>query len=210
MVENDEQNRDAAQAIDAPVSGETCPHRRNDTVGSLDQRTMRIPHFDVYTNRCMNNFQIRLARARNAIQIATMSRDHIEHGLGWKYQPQKILEQMRDDDTNVVVAWHDTSMAGFAIMEYQGFEAHLILFAVQPAYRRQSAGTALLRWLIKTAEVAGVQVIYVELRKSNAVARRFYESIGFKKMEALQGFYQQREDGMRMALDLRHDGKERT
>ena len=169
-----------------------------------------VQHFDDYTASVMNNFQIRLALARDANQIATMSRDQIERGLGWKYLPSRILELMRDDDTNVVVAWHETGMAGFAIMEYQGFEAHLILFAVQPAHRRQGAGTALLHWLIKTAGVAGAQAIYVELRKSNDAARSFYESLGFKKMEALKDFYHQHEDGVRMALDLRHDGTEKA
>lgn len=152
----------------------------------------------------MNPFEIRLARSEDARHIAAMSRDHIEHGLGWRYQQARILEKIRDADTNVITAWCESTLAGFAIMDYQGFEAHLVLFAVLPAYRRQGAGTALIRWLIRTAEVAGAQAIYVELRKANAGARSFYASLGFKHMEPLRNYYQGEEHGQRMALDLRH------
>lgn len=151
----------------------------------------------------MNTFDIRLALSCDAQHIAAMSRDHIEHGLGWKYQQAQILDAIRDADTNVITAWRDSTLAGFAVMSYQGFEAHLVLFAVLPAYRRQGAGRALLQWLIKTAEVAGVQTVTVELRKANTTAHHFYESLGFRQLERLQNYYRNVEHGERMALDLR-------
>lgn len=132
-----------------------------------------------------------------------MSRDEIETGLGWRYQRSSIVNQLHDADTNVIVARRGSNRAGFAIMNYIGFEAHLILFAVAPAHRRGGVGSALIRWLITTAEVAGAQMIYVELRKSNLAAHAFYRSLGFKVMEPLLKYYNGREAGLRMALDLR-------
>lgn len=155
----------------------------------------------------MDKFEIRLAQTRDAQHIALMSREYIEHGLGWNYQQAQILEKIRDPDTNVIAAWRESTLAGFAIMSYQGFEAHLALFAVAPGYRRQGAGTRLIQWLIKTAEVAGVQTVTVELRKTNETARRFYESLGFSQMESLRHYYRGVEHGQRMALDLRHRGE---
>jgi [ribosomal protein S18]-alanine N-acetyltransferase len=151
----------------------------------------------------MNTFDIRLAQPRDAKYIGVMSRDHIEQGLGWKYQQLQILDAIRDVDTNVITAWRNFTLAGFAIMTYQGFEAHLVLFAVLPAHRRQGAGTQLIQWLIKTAEVAGVQTVTVELRKANREAHDFYESLGFKQLERLRNYYRNVEHGERMALDLR-------
>ncbi len=151
----------------------------------------------------MKPFDIKLAQTRDAQYIAAMSRDHIEHGLGWKYQQAQILDAIRDADTNVIIAWRESSLAGFAIMTYQGFEAHLVLFAVLPADRRQGAGTQLIQWLIKTAEVAGVQTVTVELRTANTIAHHFYESLGFRQLESLQHYYRGVEHGERMALDLR-------
>jgi ribosomal-protein-alanine N-acetyltransferase len=156
----------------------------------------------------MSLFEIRLAQRSDARQIALISRDYIEHGLGWGYPPSRIVEIIGEPETNVIVAVRDTKLAGFAIMEHEAFEAHLILFGVLPAYRRQGAGSTLLHWLMTTAAVAGAQVVYVELRKTNNTARQFYESLGFTHMEPLRKFYSNSEDGMRMALDLRHREKD--
>ncbi len=151
----------------------------------------------------MSNITIQLARLSDANMIAEMSRDHIETGLGWKYRRDDIAANIRDTETNVITARSDATFAGFAIMRYAGFEAHLILFAVSPTLRRRGIGTALIRWLITTAEVAGAQAIYVELRANNDAARTFYQTLGFKLIEPLPRYYQGQEAGIRMALDLR-------
>lgn len=158
----------------------------------------------------MDNPDIQLAQISDAGFIAEMSRDHIESGLGWRWQRSSIVGKLRDPDTNVIIARRGDVRQGFAIMNYVGFEAHLILFAVLPAWRRQGVGSALIHWLIVTARVAGALVIYVELRKSNTPARAFYQSLGFGLMESLPGYYRGRETGIRMALDLRraHQGIE--
>ena len=151
----------------------------------------------------MDDIDIQLAQASDARSIAEMSRDYIETDLGWRWQRGSIVEKIRDPETNVITARRGGTLLGFAIMHYQGFEAHLILFAVVPSHRRRGVGSALIRWLIATAEVAGALVIYVELRKSNTIARAFYRSLGFTSMEPLQDYYDGREAGLRMALDLR-------
>ena len=151
----------------------------------------------------MENIDIQLAQLSDAGAIAEMSRDHIEAGLGWRWQRGSIVQKIRDVETNVIVARSGAGLLGFAIMNYQGFEAHLILFAVAPSHRRHGIGSALIRWLIATAEVAGTHVVYVELRKNNSIARAFYRALGFKLMEPLPDYYRSREAGIRMALDLR-------
>lgn len=152
----------------------------------------------------MSAFDIRLATAADAARIAAMSRDHIEHGLGWHYRRDAILAEIADPDANVITAYFEEELAGFAIMRYAGFEAHLVLFAVRPGSRRQGAGTQLIKWLVKTAQVAGAQAVYVELRRNNTIALKFYESLGFTRIESMPGYYRAAEDGVRMALDLRH------
>ncbi|MGH8733949.1 MAG: hypothetical protein ACREVB_09730, partial [Burkholderiales bacterium] len=47
---------------------------------------------------------IRIAEPRDAQAIATMSRDFIESGLGWKYDAARVLRAMRDRETLAVVA----------------------------------------------------------------------------------------------------------
>ena len=152
-------------------------------------------------------FRIELARCADAAAIAAMSRDAIEHGLGWRWTSQRVLRVMRDDAINVIVArTRATPVVGFAIMQYQDAgddeAAHLLLFAVSLSHRRRGIGTALLRWLEATALTAGIGTICLEARLSNAEARAFYGHHGFREMGRVRGMYRGVEDGVRIAKDL--------
>ena len=47
---------------------------------------------------------IRIAEAGDACAIAEMSRDHIESGLGWRYDLAHIVRAMRRRDSVVLAA----------------------------------------------------------------------------------------------------------
>lgn len=131
-----------------------------------------------------------------------MSRDFIEYGLGWKWTTARILRCLRDDSTNVAVAREGNDLIGFAIMQYSEEEAHLLLFAVSAAHRRQGVGSALLAWLEGTALTAGIGLIYLEARTQNAEARAFYRHHGYSEIVRVRGMYRGVEDGVRLAKDL--------
>jgi hypothetical protein len=78
------------------------------------------------------NHDIRLATLADAAGIGEMSRDLIEHGLGWRWTPARIRRCLGDTATNVAVATSGDRerIAGFAIMRYKENEAHLILLGV--------------------------------------------------------------------------------
>jgi hypothetical protein len=48
--------------------------------------------------------EIRLATLSDAERIAVMSRDFIEHGLGWSWDAARVARRIRQRETNVVVA----------------------------------------------------------------------------------------------------------
>ena len=75
--------------------------------------------------------RIRLAVARDAGAIATMSRDLVESGLVWRYTPARVLALVRHPDTNVAVAETGGATAGFGVMEYGDERGHLVLLAVR-------------------------------------------------------------------------------
>jgi len=148
-------------------------------------------------------FVVELANPSDARIIAEMSRDYIERGLGWSWREGRVLRAIRASDTNVAVARSHGDLIGFAIMRYGTLEAALQLFAVRPSHRRGGVGSALVAWLVDAARVAGVYVVYVEMRADNAVARSFYRRRGFEDMEPLPAYYSNIESGHRMAYDLR-------
>jgi [ribosomal protein S18]-alanine N-acetyltransferase len=150
----------------------------------------------------ISDLTLRLARETDALQIAQLSRDQIERGLGWSWTTQRVLRSIFDAETNVVVALEAGKLSGFAIMKYHDDEAHLLLLAVRPGARRKGAGTALLKWLEQAALTAGVGQVWLEARFGNAAARAFYRQLGYREIQVLPGYYQGREACVRIARDL--------
>jgi ribosomal-protein-alanine N-acetyltransferase len=146
--------------------------------------------------------EIRLACEADAEPIACMSRDCIEHGLGWSWRPARVRRSIADASTNVVVCREAGNLAGFAIMKYGDEEAHLLLLAVDARRRRRGVGSALMHWLEATARTAGLGVIRLETRRSNAAAQAFYARLGYRQIARVPGWYRGIEDGVRFAKDL--------
>ena len=151
--------------------------------------------------------QIRFATPSDATRLAAMSRDYVELGLGWGWTPQRVARSIGDRATNVVMAEADGVFAGFGIMKYRDDEAHLLLFAVQPVYRRRGIGSSLLLWLETTARTAGIELIFLEARSSNRAAREFYRAHGYRELAVLQGYYRGREDAIRIGKDFTEIGR---
>jgi ribosomal protein S18 acetylase RimI-like enzyme len=163
---------------------------------------------------------IRLAEPRDAQAIATMSRDFIEAGLGWKYDAPRVLRAIRDRETLAVVACEGAkggaggnnggAIAAFGIMELGDERAHLVLLAVRPSHRRLGIGQRLLEWMLQSARTAGMASIHLELRSGNDAARRFYRAMSFYETVLVPGYYRggegRKEGALRMLRVLRAPG----
>ena len=157
---------------------------------------------------------IRIAEPGDACAIAEMSRDHIESGLGWRYDPAHILRAMRRRESVVLaaserptyVAGARPGIAGFSIMDFGDERAHLVLLAVQPLQRRRGIGRRMVEWLMESALVAGMASVHLELRADNEAARRFYRALGFSETVLMPRYYNGREAAMRMIRMLRAPG----
>lgn len=147
--------------------------------------------------------RLRLARRAHAQAIATLSRDRIEQGLGWSWTARRVVRSLADPDTNVLVALDAAdAVCGFAIMKFGDDEAHLLLLAVQAALGRRGIGSAMMAWLEAVAGAAGVRRILLEAREANGPARAFYRRLGYREVALLPGYYQGREDSVRLIKDL--------
>ncbi len=150
---------------------------------------------------------LRLAELRDAQAIAVLSRDHIETGLGWKYDAARVQRAMRSRDTLVLTAQErPAGLVGFAIMEFGDEHAHPVLLAVQPSRRRRGIGRGLVEWLTETARTAGIASLHLELRSGNEAAWRFYRALGFSETVLLPRYYKGRESALRMIKLLRAPG----
>jgi [ribosomal protein S18]-alanine N-acetyltransferase len=70
-------------------------------------------------------------------------------------------------------------------------ELHINTLAVDPARRRAGLGSALMRQVLEEAAREGAQRATLEVRASNAPARRLYAALGFVEAGVRPGYYSQ-------------------
>ena len=143
------------------------------------------------------------AAANNAGRIAVLSRTLVEHDLPWAWTPGRVARCIADPDTVVLGAMDNDTVAGFCIMQYGDLEAHLSLLAVAPEYRLQGIGARMVRWQEKSALVAGICQVRLEVRETNIGAIRFYSGLGYHRQRIIKDYYSGLENAVRLARDLR-------
>ena len=146
---------------------------------------------------------IRPAGIADAPHLSEMSGRLIEYGLPRSWGVPRIVRHMRRRDDVVIKAMERDIVAGFAIMSFGDEAAHLNLLAVEPEYRRRAIGRRLLTWLEESAVCAGTFFISLEVRARNRGARRFYHALGYDETDVLPGYYNDIEDAVALARDLR-------
>ena len=148
---------------------------------------------------------IRLATRADAVGIAHMSRDSIEHGLPWSWRPERVTRAIQDPDTDVAVVDDGAVLGAFGIMSFSEKDAHLLLLAVRQARRRNGLGSAVLLWLEAVARSAGMARIRVECRRGNGAARSFYSEHSYHERTIRKGMYGGVVDGIQLEKWLRRD-----
>jgi ribosomal-protein-alanine N-acetyltransferase len=109
------------------------------------------------------------------------------------------------------LAQYMVAHAGDEIVAYAGMwlmvdEAHIITFAVHPAWRRQRIGERLLLALLDLAQDGGAHEATLEVRLSNLAARRLYEKFGFRPVGLRPRYYSDNgEDALIMTTDQLRD-----
>jgi len=147
-------------------------------------------------------FELTIARRHHAQEIAALSRDHIEAGLGWTWTPSRVTANIDNPDDVVLIGVDGNHLAGFAIMHFGLEEARLNLIAVKPEYQHKGLGQELIHWLEKSALTAGISVIYLEVRASNQRALAFYRKLNYRQIAVMPGYYGGRECAHQMAHNL--------
>ena len=150
----------------------------------------------------MTDYEIGPARQSEAWRIANMSRALIEEGLTWRWRPAAVARLIRREDTEVVCVRANNLVVGFAVMQFFDDEAHLVLFAVSRLHRKKGLGRRLLEWLESMAEVAMIGTIRLEVRRKNKIGRAFYRALGYREVAVIRGYYEGREDAVRMERTL--------
>lgn len=85
--------------------------------------------------------------------------------------------------------------AGYGVIHNCAGEGELLLIGLLPAVRGCGNGTQLLELLLDRCRAAGSERVFLEVRRSNHTARRFYAAHGFSECGVRIGYYAAAEDG---------------
>ena len=99
-------------------------------------------------------------------------------------------------------------VGGYGIMSFGAGEAHILNVCVRNDLRSGGVGRRLMLFLLERARELHMQDVFLEVRPSNTVAIRLYETLGFVRVGLRKGYYQApggREDALVYKLVLTPD-----
>lgn len=102
-------------------------------------------------------------------------------------------KSFRDEMSNRLAIYHVARDNGKCI-GYAGFwnvsgEGGITNVAVLPEYRRKGVGSKLITEMIKTAETLKLDLLTLEVRKSNTAAQGLYSKFGFEIIGERKRYY---------------------
>jgi [ribosomal protein S18]-alanine N-acetyltransferase len=97
--------------------------------------------------------------------------------------------QNRDVSYGYVLRTSEGRVAAFCTVWIIQDELHINNVAVHPDQRGQGAGMAVLRFVLRLAAGLGARRATLEVRRSNAAARRLYERLGFRIVGVRRNYY---------------------
>lgn len=96
-------------------------------------------------------------------------------------------------------------IVGYAVMSVGAGESHILNICIRPESRGKSLGRSLLIHMLSIARTRRVDIVVLEVRPSNTVALRLYETMGFNEVGLRKSYYpaaRGTEDAIILALSL--------
>jgi ribosomal-protein-alanine N-acetyltransferase len=96
-----------------------------------------------------------------------------------------------------LVATSGEDVAGYVVARRAADEGEILNLAVAPGHRGHGVGQELVTRVLTSLAELGAGAAYLEVRESNAVARRRYQRVGFREVGRRVGYYRRpREDAV--------------
>jgi len=93
-------------------------------------------------------------------------------------------------------------IVGFAIAEASDAKARLITVDVDPGRRGKGYGAELLVALENEVRKRGSECLRLEVRVTNAAARKLYEKAGYRETRVIRGYYFYPDEGSVDAVEM--------
>ena len=128
-----------------------------------------------------------------------------EKCLEESWNAKSFQESLDQEYTLMAVAEKADQIVGYIVIYLAGDQAELESVAVVKEARRSQTASRLLAFAFEEAYRRGVRNMTLEVRESNAAARKLYEKFHFEMIGKRKRFYQNpQEDALILGSDLRY------
>ncbi len=142
---------------------------------------------------------VRYMEERDTASVAELEKEVFSQ----PWSESAFRDTLGDGNYIYIVAEHGTRIVGYIGCIVSVEEADIANIAVDPEYRRMGIAGELLRQSFLLLRRRGCTAVYLEVRESNAGARRLYELNGFEGIGVRRNFYQKpTEDALLMVKNL--------
>jgi [ribosomal protein S18]-alanine N-acetyltransferase len=121
--------------------------------------------------------------------IAAMRSIEAQAGTGTRWSEQAYQRIFSGNPPRLALVFEDNDVQGFLVASQLGPEWELENIAVVPHVQRRGIGSALLTHFIAVFKDHGGMSVFLEVRKSNAAARKLYEKHGFVEAGRRRDYY---------------------
>jgi ribosomal-protein-alanine N-acetyltransferase len=83
----------------------------------------------------------------------------------------------------------DKQLIGYGILMLAPGEAHILNICIDPEYHGKGLGRYLLQFLIKKCSQTDIEMVLLEVRRSNETAQQLYLSEGFNELGMRKAYY---------------------
>lgn len=90
---------------------------------------------------------------------------------------------------NAWVVTLDDQIIGYGIVMLSPGEAHILNICIDPEYQGRGLGRYLLRHLVRKSNQTDIDMVLLEVRRSNASAQLLYQSEGFHELGVRKAYY---------------------
>jgi [ribosomal protein S18]-alanine N-acetyltransferase len=137
-------------------------------------------------------YLVRKATIQDAAEMIRLERQCPTTTHWTEQQYLDLLAAMRESPTRLALVTQEdgsSALAGFLVARHSPPELELENIVVAPEVRRTGIGKKLMDTLLVLAGQANSDAILLEVRESNAAARRLYEKLGFRETGRRKAYY---------------------
>ncbi len=123
--------------------------------------------------------------------------------LAEAWDEKDFLESLEKDHTFMCVAEKDKKIMGYSVFYLASDQAELESIAVIPGARGYGIAGRIMEYSLQSIHARGVRLVTLEVRESNAAARRLYERFHFEILGKRKCFYRNpQEDALILGNNL--------